>query len=105
MSASIKIGLALFNTIDETGEINVKVGTITSSPFLIPNIFKETCNALVPFIHAIAYLTLVNFAILFSNLIISLPAEEIQLLFIQLVRFFISSFPTNGSFNPIIFFI
>jgi hypothetical protein len=51
-SESINTGLALLYDIALTEEINVKLGTMTSSPDLTPATFKAICSAAVPLTQA-----------------------------------------------------
>ena len=55
-SLSINIGFAPQYLIVLTGEINVKLGTITSSPDFTFDKINERCNAAVPELTATLYL-------------------------------------------------
>ena len=72
ISTSHNTGVAPAHIIGVTDAINVKLGTITSSPFFIPPALRSKKIPFVQLETAIAFLVLNFFFKLFSNFLVSL---------------------------------
>ena len=82
-STSTNTGLAPKYIAAFTGDIKVKLGSITSSSFLIPKLANAKCRAVVPLVTDKVYFDLTNLEKDFSNNFTYLPPEDIQPEFIQ----------------------
>ena len=104
---STKTGFAPVMTTTSAVETNVKLGRITSSPFLSSAATIAECKAAVPVFTAIACLASTNFAKVFSNFVTMGPAPSLCVstpLFITLTTASISSSPICGAFIGIILY-